>query len=164
MAIEVNTELDLRITSVEKNAVDLGTAKLTHSWSVVQTLANGTGAAQNDRVWSDKRTLVGAVDSLDLLGTLTSQLTGAVVNFVDVYGYAIKNNATTTAYKLTIGGGANAFTKIGSTREIGPGGFDLWGYGNVDSASPVAATGDILTVDPGANTVEYEIIIWGRSA
>jgi len=164
MAATLTTKLDLRILAVEEETNDSGTSKLSHAFNMVRTIATGTGVAQNDRVYYSEATATAAPLSLDLLGGLTSLLTGDAFNAADCISIGVANLSETTGDVLTLGGGANAFATWGSGRIIGPGGWDFWYYGNVDSIAPGAGATDILTVDPGANTVEYAIFIIAHSA
>ena len=136
-------------------------------WSLDQ--ASGTTLGTNDVLFADSRSLAATTEDLDLLGGLTSQLTGAAVSFVDVSLVMIRNTSTASGEVLTIGGATNPWvtgpiTASGDLIEIPPGGFLIWYAGAVDDASPVASTGDIVTVDSGAATITYEIVVVGRSA
>lgn len=46
---------------------------------------------------------------------------------------------------------------------VGPGGILIL-TSPVDGYAVTAATGDILKIDSGAATINYTIVIWGRSA
>jgi hypothetical protein len=134
-------------------------------------LTNGTNNGTNvDTVWYDRVTAA-AVQSYDLLGTLTSKLTGSVVNFVDVAGFAVRHRAAVgSTINLDIGQalatpwtgwltGAGAATA--AARLTGPGEI-FWNCPG-GGVAPGAGATDILAVTPSAST-EWDILIWGRSA
>lgn len=168
----VTSIIDCTITATETGASSVGSPpRHVAQWSsgIIQ-IASGTGVTQNDLVYAARRTATGAADPIDLLGALTSEIRDSgTAAFVDVLLIAIRNLATTSGYKLTVGAGSNPFFSglfkaTGDAIEIPAGGFWIWYVGTVDSVSPVTATGDILNVDPGANSVSYDIMILGRSA
>jgi hypothetical protein len=141
---------------------------MVHALTHVLDMVTGTGASQSDLVWSDTRSLVATSESIDLAGTLTSQLTGATVTFAEVTAIIIRNNATTTAYKLLVGGAAanqfiNWVAAANDIVHIGPGGIFVL-TSPVDGFAVTAGTGDILKIDSGAVTISYSIVVIGRSA
>ena len=165
--MSVDLSLDLRISAFEQSAGDLGTKQYNQTWGVVASLARGTGASQTDKVWTDSGTAAASANTVDLMGSLTD-INGATISFAGgVVLIAVKNTSTTTGYNLTVGAGSNPFAGWSgagaNTRIIKPGGFEIW-YSPIDDVVPVAGTGDIITLDPGANTVTYDIMIVGRSA
>ena len=152
---------------VEESAMDLGTAKLTHTiGSMLSAMSNGTtDGTQINRVWSDSGSVVnGAPVDLDLMGSLTSQLDGTTISFVDVVGVFIKYKSGTG--DLTIGQGSNPWiTWLAATGDgvvIGPNGVFVWFSPN--GKSPTAGTGDILRLASSSGTITYDIMIIGRSA
>ncbi len=137
------------------------------SWSY--TVANGTGLDQADWIWHDKRTAAGAVDDIDLNASLSDAF-GVSFDLVKVKGIFIRNTDETVGYDLAIGAAA-AFPLGGWVSDaatdklvIGAGGwFVLWNPSAAGYACGAAAS-DVLRVDPGANTIIYDIIIVGTSA
>ena len=171
----VSADINVALTLMETAANDLGTASQPHRIDYPGTLKNGkyasgTASNQQDLVWSDQRTLVATSEQLDLVGVLTAAIGGAALTFVEVRGIAIVNRSTAAAEKLLVGGGANPafaglFAATGDIIKVPASGIFLWtapldGGGLV----PVATTGDMLTVDAGADTITYDIAIWGASA
>ena len=77
------------------------------------------------------------------------------------------NKSTTSTEILSLGAGANPVGGLwgagGDLIKIGPGGVFLW-LDVQDGIVPVAGTGDILQIDPGADTIAYDLAILGRSA
>ncbi len=136
-------------------------------WS--DTIANGTGKDQADWIWHDTRTAAGAVDDIDLNATLSDAF-GVSLDLVKVKGIFIQNTDETVGYDLAIG--AAVATPLGGWVSdaasdelvIGAGGFfALWNPSAAGYACGAAAS-DILRVDPGANTIIYNIVIVGTSA
>jgi hypothetical protein len=163
----VKTDYSFSVSCKEEEVQDLGTSRMTHLVSLSSFLPSGTGANQLDRVYSDSSTPVGSPDTLDLLGTLSSLLTGATISFVTLNGIIIRNKSTTSTEVLSIGGGSNPVAGLwgagGDLIKIGPGGVFMW-WDPVDGITPVAGTGDILQIDPGADTIAYDVLLVGQSA
>lgn len=159
--------MTLKVTSREVVTGDLRDATADHLWQQVFDWESGTAATQADRVWSDTRSAAASADTIDLLGTLTD-ISGTTISFVEVAGFAIRNKSTTSTENLTVGAGSNNWSgwagASGHQVVIPPGGAFVWFAGTVDANSPTAGTGDILTIDPGSDTISYDIIIFGRSA
>ena len=136
-------------------------------WS--DTIADGTGLDQADWIWHDTRTAAGAVDDIDLNDSVSDAF-GVKFDLVKVKGIFIRNTDETVGYDLVIGAAA-AFPLGGWVSDaasdivnIGAGGwFILW---NPSAAAYACGAGasDVLRVDPGANTIIYDIIIVGTSA
>lgn len=166
MAATVRSILKVDAKVTVKNSLDLGSPEGILKILSEDTWEPGTGSSQVDRVFSDTRSAAAAVDTLDLAGVLTDAF-GATLTFAKVTGIIIKNKETATGKKLTLGGNANPFLPIfGDATDkliVGPGGV-LVLTGPVDGYAVTAGTGDKLDIDPGANTVAYDIIILGRSA
>ncbi len=163
----VTTDISIRVASKESRSNDLGESKLTHLLELVKAYGSGTSSNQFDVVYSDTHSAAAAAKTYDVLGSLASVLTGATVSFVDLCGVIVKNNSTTSGDVLSIGAGSNPVTGLwiasGDGVKIGPGGMFIW-LDPIDGISPVAGTGDVITVDPGAKTISFSIILLGRSA
>ncbi len=130
-------------------------------------LATGTGASQQDLVWSDATSVASGVpNDHDLAGSLTSELDGTTITMVTVTEIWIENKSTTTGEQLQIGGDANAVPIFGAAADyiiVGPGGCFLW-KDPIDGITVTAGTGDILQVDASTGTISYNIRIVGQSA
>ena len=167
----VTARFEDRITVDEIVSRDLGVSRLPHTWiggtEFPFSLPDGTGASQQDVVFTDTRIAAAAVDDLDLRGGLNSQLTGLALQFVEVTTLAIRNTSTVSGEFLLVGAGSNPWiTWLGATGDIlriGPGGI-LRVSSPIDGFATTAATADILRIDPGAATITYDIMLLGRSA
>lgn len=130
-------------------------------------LTTGTATDQSDLLWEDTRTLDAASEDLDLAGGLTD-VHGDAITIVEVTGIVIKNRNTTAGHNLAIGGAAgnqfiNWVANSSDILNIGPTG--RWTLESpIDGYAVTAGTGDLLKIDAGANTVTFDIAIWGRSA
>ncbi len=166
----VTTKLTIRLEADETYPHDLATTSKPHVWPTSLTMpqVRGTGTASNtqDSVWTDTRTPAASADTLDLRGVLTNA-EGTAIQFAEVTGFGIANLSESTGEVLTIGAGSNPFiTWLKATGDgvvLGPGGIfyissPLDGYATTNSSA------DILTIDPGSDTISYEIIIIGRSS
>lgn len=163
----VKTDLTLTVKVKEEASNDLGDSQMVHLLSISKFFGSGTGANQADVVYSDSFSAAASPVTYDLLGSLSSVLTGSAINFVEVVGVFVVNDSTTSTENLTIGAGSNPVTGLwaasGDAAVIGPGGLFAW-TSPVDGVAPVAGTGDILTIDPGSDTIAGRIVVLGRSA
>ena len=171
----VSAGINVALTLFESIAGDLGLGSKTHRVDYPGTLnngkyASGTGNNQQDLVWSDQRTLVATSEQLDLAGVLTAAIGGAALTFVEVRGICVVNRSTTAASRLIVGAGANPafdglFNATGDGVKVPASGIFFW-HAPLDGGglTVTATTGDMLTIDSGAATVTYDIVIWGVSA
>ena len=131
---------------------------------------NGVGSGQCDLAWSDRRQLAaGATDTILLSGGGLTDPYGGAVNFVEVCGIIIRNRENVAGTR---------------TLQFGPSGVQpfVWLFAAfthriviVPASSYCAWSNEAQTVAPGndqidiintdgANTVDYDIFIIGRSA
>jgi len=173
VAVTANIDIVLRLLELTSN--DLGTASQPHYLAYPGTLrsgeyATGTGDNQQDLAWSDRRTLTATSEQLDLRGVLTAAIGGAALAFVEVRGIMIVNRSTAAGSLLSVGGGANPafgglFGATGDIIKVPAGGCFFW-HAPLDGGGLVttAGTADMLTMDSGAATITYDVVIWGVSA
>jgi hypothetical protein len=130
-------------------------------------LADGTGAAQADRVFSDTRTIAASSnDDLDLAGVLADAF-GTVITFARIKGLYIAAAAANTN-NVIVGAGTNPWNtwlNTAGTVTLRPGEWVAGAVGDAVGHTVTAATGDILRIaNSGAGTtVNYDIIIIGAS-
>jgi len=165
--VTVKTDLALALSVKEEASGDLGNTRGVFNFNLAKFFASGTGSNQFDVVYSDTHEAAASAKTYDLLGSLTSVLTGSAISFVTLNGIFIKNKSTTSTEVLSIGGGSNPVSGLwgagGDLIKVGPGGLFAW-FDPVDGITPVAGTGDILQIDPGSDTIEFDILLLGRSA
>jgi hypothetical protein len=166
----LSTRLTASINAAQQTALDLVTGKAELLVPAVLDLADGTGAGQADRMWSDRRTIAASgTDDLDLAGVLTDAF-GAVVTFARVRGLLVKAAATNTNNVVVGGAASNQFATwaggVAHTVNVRPGGMLLLGATDATSYAVTAGTGDLLRIaNSGAGTsVTYDIVIIGASA
>ncbi len=155
-------------------ALDLGTITPI-SALVAQTkdlqLADGTGAAQADRLFSDTRTLAASAnEDLDLAGALADAIGGTAV-FARIKGLYIAAASGNTNNVIVGAAASNAWaTLLGATHTITlrPGAWIMLGTGATDATgyTVTAGTGDLLRIanSAGSTTVTYDIAVIGCSA
>lgn len=138
--------------------------------TVTISLSTGTSADQADRVYQFNETLAASgTRDLDLSGSLTDSL-GQTVVFVEVTSIVLINKATVAGSDLLLGAGSNPmvnWVETGGDRvRVKAGGFMALGCRYDPGYAITAGTGDILRItnESGSATVEYDIIIVGRSA
>lgn len=140
------------------------------STSYDRQISNGTAAPnQADLIYSATRQLGAASsETLDLAGGLTDAF-GNAITFVEVVAILIVNLNTLVADFLNVGPNSSNGFGVGfwaavahRNRIAGAAAIELV---NPDGVAVTAGTGDLLFVEnPGANPVNYEITIVGRSA
>lgn len=134
------------------------------------TYANGNGAGQNNRVWSNRSTLAGAgFDVIDLNGGGLLDAFGVAVNFASVTGIVINNRSAVAAAILNFGPNAAAapflwtFTAAASLIQIPVSGC----YCQWDDAgrAVVAGVSDQIRITNTtvAQAIDYDILIIGRA-
>lgn len=166
----VTTSISVALRANEQSTADFGTASLPHVAEFLLDLTSGTIDNKADVVWSDQRTLAGASEQLDLRGVLTAALGGAALSLVEVRAIWIRNRATAAASVLLVGGGANPafsglFGATGDIIKVPAGGCFLW-VAPLDGGglATTAGTADMLTIDAGAATITYDVMVLGVSA
>jgi hypothetical protein len=167
MATSLTSKLALTLTGTYTDDLDLQDVACNLRHSINDDLANGTAADQADLIFHDQRTLTATSEELDLAGGLTDAF-GNTLTFVKIKALLIHNKSTTATEDLLVGGAAaNAFIDwVASATDIvtvQPNAvFLLWSPN--DGYTVTAATGDLLKIDSGADTITYDIIIIGTSA
>lgn len=132
---------------------------------------SGVTINKQDQAWYDKgRTLAAsASEELDLAGGLTDPF-GDAITFALIKGIYIKNNSVTAGDILRVGGAAsNAFPLFVDTSDkidVNPGSVLLISDPSLAARTVTASTGDLLKIEEvgGANTVNFDIAIWGTKA
>jgi len=167
MATSLTTNLRVSLACTHTNGLDLATATNNLTKLFTDSLANGTASDQSDVLFHDTRSLAATSEDLDLAGSLTDAF-GSTVTFADVTGIFIQNNNTTAGHDLAIGGAAaNQFinwVSDASDEIVVRAGGCLLLWAPKDGYAVTAATGDLLKIDAGANTVSYDIVLVGTSS
>lgn len=127
-----------------------------------QEYGDGTGTDQCNAFYEKVWTAAAAADSHDLTGGLTDAF-GTALTFTKIRELIIRNRSTTTGQNLTVAGNFITTAVLGGTTPtitVPPGGMLRIGS-PVDGFTVTATTADVLSVDPGANTISYDLIIAG---
>lgn len=166
----LTTRLVAQVAAEQRNPLDLGSGSFPLAVRQVVELANGVGAGQADRLWSDRRTLAAsATDSLDLAGGLVDAF-GAAITFARVRALYVAAAAGNTNTIRVGGAAANAWASWADAADneivLRPGGLLLLVAPDVTGYPVTAGTGDLLEVvnGSGGTTVTYDIVIVGASA
>jgi hypothetical protein len=158
------------LTAMLTSALDLSTASSPLSVGRAYPLADGSGADQANRVWSDRRTLAASgTEDLDLAGVLTDPF-GATITFARIRGLLVAADAGNTN-NVVVGGHATAAfgTWVGDDTDtvvVRPGGLLLLVARDATAYAVTATTADMLTVtnSAGGTGVTYDIVLIGSSA
>lgn len=161
--------LNISLRGSQTKVVDLG--GLTFPIQIGKTLAyaNGTGAGQADRLYTDTNTLAASANvDLDLAGALTDVFLDSVV-FAKVKAIFVSADAGNTN-NVVIGGAAATqfvgfFGAATHTASVRPGGFFSTGCTDATGWTVGAGASDLLRfANSGAGTsVTYTVAIIGTS-
>lgn len=167
MATTFSGNINLAIKGYLTKTMDIGTASLVVDYSKKFTQTNGTGADQDNMIWSDTRTIsASSTDDLDLYGGLTNAF-GDSISFTCIKGLMIFASAANTNNVLVGGDAAAIVNWVGNANDIivvKPGGiFFLYdpsaaGYGVTNTSADVL---QIANSSSGSG-VDYDIIIIGE--
>jgi hypothetical protein len=167
MATTFNGSMSFNLKGFLTKALDIGTATLTVDYNKRYTMTNGTGADQENMMWTDTRTLTASsTEDLDLYGGLTNAF-GDTVNFTAIKGLFIFPAAANTNNVLVGGDGSAVVGWVGNASDIvaiKPGGF--FGYYDPTGGGVTVTdtSADVLQLanSAGGTSVVYDIIIVGE--
>lgn len=172
MATNFSSTIELNISSVLTNALDLSTpvdsfSNASGSASASFTYSNGTGTDQAGMHWHDVRTVAGTTaDDLDLAGSLTTAL-GTTLTFAKLKEIYIKIVTPATGDKLRFGprNVANAM-QLGFQAATANFYYDfhhvLYLRSPIDGWTVTGGSSDTLGIyNPGATSVTYAIYLVG---
>lgn len=151
------------------NPQDLGTGRFPLELTKRIAIANGVGANQSDRLFTDTRTVAASgTDSLDLAGVLTDPFgaTFTLAKLKGVFVFAASANSNNVVVTRPATNGVPIFSAAGDALPVRPGGLFLWAAPDATGVAVTAGTGDLIDiVNSGAGTsVTYDIVILGTSA
>lgn len=166
----LDTRLSVSLSATATSALDL--VAVSAPLSVVKNvmLANGTGANQADKVFSDQRTLTAsATEDLDLAGVLTDAF-GATITFARIKVIMVSASSS-NSNNVLVGGAASAqfINWVSDPTDkvvIRPGGVLLLACSDATGYAVTATTGDLLRIgnSAGGTSVVYDIVLIGSSA
>lgn len=163
--MSLSSTLSVAFRAHELGSGDLSTPVSDTALDYSQENTSGVTAGKNDVVFTDTRTITGN-DDLDLYGTLAAVF--STFSPATIVRIVIKNKATTTGYKLTLGNGSNPcfaglFGAGTHTIIIPPGGVFVWDS-PIDGITVTNTTADVWRIASGSNPVTYDIAVTGRSS
>jgi hypothetical protein len=167
MALSLTVKAGIRGSHTK--ALDLGTADLPVDVLANIALADGTGANQADRIFTDTRTLsASATEDLDLAGSLTDAY-GATITLARVKAILVKaasGNTNNVNVSRPASNGVPLFLAASDGIAVLPGGAFLWVAPNAAGVAVTAGTGDLLTFTNSSSgtSVTYDVVIVGASA
>ncbi len=174
MSAALTTTLDLNLTANLASTLDLGTSASNESKRVYKKLTDGTGIDQSQIVFSDNRTLANAtsenLDLFDFVGALDSL--GRTYAQLKIVAILIVNKSIIAGDNLKVGGEGSAaawnslFDASDTAKAIvGPGGCLFAFNPSVAAFAVTDASNHLLKIDnPGANSINYDIMVIGRTA
>jgi hypothetical protein len=156
------------VSAQYQNLLDHGQAEYKPQINFSLDFADGAGAGQAQKIFTDTRTLAAsASEDLDLNGVLTDAF-GASLAFAEIKAIMIKAAAANTN-NITIGGAAtNQFVSpFGAgthTLTLRPGGVLLLVAGDATGYAVTAGTGDLLKIANAAagSSITYDIVLIGN--
>jgi hypothetical protein len=166
--MSLQAKIAVLISAVLAGSADLGTLKqeLTN-YGPSFNFADGSGANQANKLWSDTRTInASSNEAIDLAGVLTDAF-GAGVSFTKVRALLVKASAANVNDVLVGGAAANQFLSMfGDATDVvkvKPGGCMLLVAPDANGYAAAAGTADQLKIaNSGAGTgVTYDILIIG---
>lgn len=163
----LKTTIRVLINALYTKALDLDTTEDALVYSKTNSLADGVGSGQADKVFHDQRSLTtGANENLDLAGVLTDAF-GQTMTFAKVKAILIRAadaNTTELTFKSDGTNGVPMFAALGDGIKIPPGGTFLW-TAPQGGIVVTAATGDLVNMANAAGaTAVYDIVVVGTSA
>lgn len=165
MATAELVTLTRRLTFGGKHIKNPAQTKAAETINIVasQTYTHGTGANQANQPWgSEEVELAGAPGNIDLSGVVKDAF-NATVAFSKIKELWIYNLSGTSGKILTLTGnfGDAAFAAGGTFSHIVPPNGHFHVSNPIDGYTVTAGTGDIITIDPGDDTITYKAWILG---
>lgn len=165
----LTTKLTLDLDATLSDVLDLATASAPIQYRKQQKLTSGTGAAQADRIFHDRRTVAAsATDTIDLAGAMVDALGDPAV-FARVKAVIVVADAANVNNVNVVREGTNGvplFLALGDGIGVQPGGLFAWMAPTAAGVVVTAGTGDLLNLvnSAGGSSVTYDIVIIGASA
>ncbi len=165
MATTLTLDMIAQITGTSKNVGTLANALQTINQNISKSLTNGTGDNKSDRVALISATASASPDTYDLDGgsDVVDEF-GNGITFTKIRGLFIRNKSVTATEKLIIGGDWFTTAVLNGTTpslDLQPDSF-LFLTSAVDGYTVTAGTGDVLSIDPSADTIAYDLILIGE--
>lgn len=126
------------------------------------TYLDGSGNNQANTIWSNQSAPAATPDTIDLTGGITD-IFGTALTLTRVKYLEIRNQSTTSGDDLTIAGNFIAASVLNGTAPSVnlPAGGKFIVEAPIGGFAVTVLTADTISVDPGAKTITYDIIIVG---
>lgn len=167
MATSLSATVKAAVSASYSNALEFGSVVQSLQYNVANAFADGTGADQAQKLWTDQRTLgVSATEDLDLSGGVVDVF-GTSLAFTKVKALVIKAAAGNTNDVVVGGAASNGLvTFFGAATDkvkVKPGGTLVLIAPDANGYAVTAATGDLLRVGNSAagTSVTYDITVIG---
>ncbi len=156
---------DVKLNLTYSSTEFLSVAQTVPSISKSRAWTSGTGTNQANRYYEETIELAGAVVNRDLYGSLTDKF-GNTLSLAKVKEILIHNKSTTSGETLEISG--NFVTGVlwadwvddAAKETIGPNGI-FYRRNPIDGYAVTNTTAERITLDPGANSFDVDLIILG---
>lgn len=153
--------------AVYATTLEFGEVAQTLRYNISNAFADGTGADQAQKLWTDQRTLTAsATEELDLAGGLTDVF-GTALTLTKVKALIIKAAAANTNNVIVGGAASNAWAAaVGAANDtitVRPGGTLVLIAPDSTGYAVTAGTGDLLKIanSAGSTSVTYDIAVLG---
>jgi hypothetical protein len=165
--MSLTSRLSVSFTASQKSAAALGTADLPIQVARALAFADGSGANQASKLFTDRRTLAASgTEDIDLAGVLADPF-GATVTFAKIRAMFIAADPANTNNVVVGGAASNGF--LGWVADatdkivVGPGGLFVIAKPDLAGYSVTAGTGDLLHVanSGGVTGVTYDLVLVG---
>lgn len=163
----LTSKVSVGIVGTLTSVLDLVTAQAPLSYTHSHDLANGSGANQADKIFTDSRQLAAsATENIDLAGVLVDAL-GATLAFTKIKALLIRAKSTNVNDVLVGGAATNGFIAwVGAATDVvkvKPNGMLLVTAPDVNGLAVTAGTADLLKIaNSGAGSaVDYDIVVIG---
>lgn len=167
--MSLKSSIKLIASATQTSSLDLGSAQFNPSLSAALSYADGTGAEQADRIFTDTRTLAAsATENLDLAGSLTDVF-GATITFARIKAIIIQAAAGNTNDVQVTRPASNGVPFLMAASDgiaLKPGALFAWADPGATGVVVTASTGDLITLtnSAGSTSVTYSVMIIGASA
>lgn len=155
MAIATSGKTTCAIDLTYKDSGDISNVEQPLAVTYDQSWTTSTAG----KVYAERISLTGASVNRDLYGSLTDRF-GNTISAATVRALWIINRATTAGYDLTVTGSFMQHSVIGATGSltVRAGGKAIF-EAPLDGYAVVATDDDVITLDPGANTFDVDLIV-----
>lgn len=167
MATSLVAVVKAALSATYANSLEFGSVEQKLQYNVSKPFAEGIGADQAQKLWTDQRTIAASgSETLDLSGVLTDVF-GAALSLTKVKALLIKA-AESNVNDVVVGNAATntwlgAFGAAAHTMAVKPGGALLLIAPDANGLAVIAGTGDQLKIaNSGAgSSVSFDIVVIG---